>query len=84
MTLIVNFYLLIREQCVKININLSASTQVSDYNMAVNLKADVINGPTLGTGLAPFQWTDAYPQSHVGLPDVYNFPFITTQPLPSP
>ncbi|KAH3863783.1 phospholipase B-like 1 [Dreissena polymorpha] len=59
-------------------------TKVSSYAMATNLQADVINGPTLGTRLQPFQWTDAYKQSHVGLPGTYDFPFLRTQPLPSP
>ncbi|XP_052791309.1 phospholipase B-like 1 isoform X2 [Mya arenaria] len=59
-------------------------TKVSNYAMAMNMQADIINGPTLGSGLPPFVWTTFYNQSHVGLPDVYDFPFSSTQPLPSP
>lgn len=58
--------------------------KVSDYRMAVNLVADIVNGPTQSNNLPPFQWTSEYKQSHVGLPNVYNFPFIQTMPLPSP
>lgn len=58
--------------------------QVADYKMALEMTADIINGPTLGTGLKPFQWTDDYKQSHIGLPKTYNFDFLQTKPLKSP
>ena len=52
--------------------------------MALNLEADIISGPTLGTGLSPFSWNSSYKESHVGLPKVYDFPFINTKPMPVP
>ncbi|XP_050392205.1 phospholipase B-like 1 isoform X1 [Patella vulgata] len=55
-------------------------TKVTDFTMALNLQADIVNGPTLGNKLPPFQWTAQFNQSHVGLPNVYNFPFITASP----
>ncbi|XP_021341842.1 phospholipase B-like 1 isoform X2 [Mizuhopecten yessoensis] len=55
-------------------------TKVSDYHMAQNFVADIVNGPTLGTGLPPFQWTNQFKDSHVGLPLVYSFDFLRTSP----
>lgn len=54
-------------------------TKVANYQMAQEMTADIINGPTLGTGLKPFQWTTEH-QSHIGLPQKYNFSFIRTKP----
>lgn len=59
-------------------------TKVSNYKMALERTADIINGPTLGTRLPPFQWTQTYKESHVGLPQTYNFDFIQTKPMKSP
>lgn len=58
--------------------------QVSNYTMALQRTADIINGPTLGTSLSPFEWTPDYKQSHVGLPEKYDFPFIQTKPMNPP
>jgi len=58
-------------------------TKVSNYKMAQALTADIINGPSLGTGLPPFKWSEGNTPSHVGLPEMYDFDFIRTQPLPS-
>ncbi|XP_078610186.1 phospholipase B-like 1 [Branchiostoma floridae x Branchiostoma japonicum] len=55
-------------------------TKVSDYHMARNLTSFAINGPTLGTGLEPFSWSDKFKISHIGLPNVYNFSFVTMTP----
>ncbi|KAK3089734.1 hypothetical protein FSP39_006039 [Pinctada imbricata] len=55
-------------------------TKVSNYSMALSFQADIINGPTLGSGLPPFVWTGSYKQSHVGLPEKYAFDFLTTKP----
>ncbi|ESP01375.1 hypothetical protein LOTGIDRAFT_186156 [Lottia gigantea] len=55
-------------------------TKVTDYNMALNLQAEIVNGPTLGDNLPPFKWVPPFNGSHVGLPNVYNFPFIMAQP----
>lgn len=48
--------------------------------MAMNFTADIINGPTRGTDLPVFVWSDVYKQSHVGLPEKYDFNFIRTAP----
>uniref|UniRef100_A0A8W8ND33 Phospholipase B-like n=1 Tax=Magallana gigas TaxID=29159 RepID=A0A8W8ND33_MAGGI len=55
-------------------------TKVSDYKMALNFEADIINGPTRGTGLPPFSWTSEFNQTHMGLPTTYNFDFLRTSP----
>ena len=49
--------------------------------------ADILNGPTSGaytgqSALPPFQWSRGFDGSpHAGLPDRYDFGFITTEPL---
>ncbi|XP_076075549.1 phospholipase B-like 1 [Mytilus galloprovincialis] len=55
-------------------------TKVSNLAMAMNFTADIINGPTRGTDLPVFVWSDVYKQSHVGLPEKYDFNFIRTAP----
>jgi len=56
-------------------------TKVSDIKMARKFQADIINGPTLGTGLPPFSWTGQWEKlSHVGLPQTYNYTFVRTEP----
>lgn len=55
-------------------------TKVSDYKMALNFEADIINGPTRGTGLPPFSWTSEFNQTHMGLPTTYDFDFLRTSP----
>ncbi|XP_059142725.1 phospholipase B-like [Physella acuta] len=56
-------------------------TKVSDYSMAMRLQADIINGPTLGNDLPAFSWSGIFAnQSHIGLPDIYNFSFVRTKP----
>lgn len=61
-------------------LNLFLMFKVSDYKMALNFQADIINGPTLGTGLSPFSWTTEFNQTHMGLPTTYNFDFQRTSP----
>lgn len=55
-------------------------TKVSNMKMALNFTADIINGPTRGKDLPVFTWSDIYKQSHVGLPEKYDFDFIRTSP----
>ncbi|XP_034564189.1 phospholipase B-like 1 isoform X1 [Notolabrus celidotus] len=55
-------------------------TKVTDYQMAVQLVAEAINGPTTQGGLRPFSWQSFNLSSHQGLPHTYNFPFITMRP----
>ncbi|KAK3804159.1 hypothetical protein RRG08_047627 [Elysia crispata] len=56
-------------------------TKVATVAMARQNRADIIGGPTLGSGLQPFSWTGNFSKySHQGLPETYNFSFISVQP----
>uniref|UniRef100_A0A8C3AZ81 Phospholipase B-like n=1 Tax=Cyclopterus lumpus TaxID=8103 RepID=A0A8C3AZ81_CYCLU len=55
-------------------------TKVTDYQMAVQLVAEAINGPTTQGGLRPFSWQSFNLTAHRGLPHTYNFPFVTMRP----
>ncbi|XP_047233982.1 phospholipase B-like 1 isoform X9 [Girardinichthys multiradiatus] len=55
-------------------------TKVSDYQMALQLSAETINGPTTQGGLRPFSWQSFNLTAHQGLPDTYTFPFVTMKP----
>lgn len=54
--------------------------QVTDYQMAVHLAAEAINGPTTQGGLRPFSWQSFNLSTHQGLPHTYNFSFVTMRP----
>ncbi|XP_022070200.1 phospholipase B-like 1 [Acanthochromis polyacanthus] len=55
-------------------------TKVTDYQMALQLVAEAINGPTTQGGLRPFSWQSFNLTTHQGLPHTYSFPFITMRP----
>ncbi|KAM9425887.1 phospholipase B-like 1 [Pholidichthys leucotaenia] len=55
-------------------------TKVTDYQMALQLAAEAINGPTTQGGLSPFSWQFFNLTPHEGLPETYNFPFVTMKP----
>ncbi|KAM7382004.1 hypothetical protein PAMA_012734 [Pampus argenteus] len=55
-------------------------TKVSDYQMALQLFTEAINGPTTQGGLRPFSWRSFNLTTHQGLPDIYNFTFVTMRP----
>ncbi|KAI3365546.1 hypothetical protein L3Q82_010623 [Scortum barcoo] len=55
-------------------------TKVTNYQMAVQLAAEAINGPTTQGGLRPFSWQSFNLSIHQGLPRTYNFPFVTMRP----
>ncbi|XP_044034726.1 phospholipase B-like 1 isoform X1 [Siniperca chuatsi] len=55
-------------------------TKVTDYQMAVQLVAEAVNGPTTQGGLHPFSWQSFNLSTHQGLPQTYNFPFVTMMP----
>ncbi|KAM7371110.1 hypothetical protein PAMP_010604 [Pampus punctatissimus] len=55
-------------------------TKVSDYHMALQLFTEAINGPTTQGGLRPFSWRSFNLTTHQGLPDNYNFTFVTMRP----
>ncbi|KAM3598434.1 uncharacterized protein V6R79_018022 [Siganus canaliculatus] len=55
-------------------------TKVTDFLMAGDLHAEALNGPTTQDGLPPFTWDDFSGISHQGLPQYYNFTFVSMQP----
>ncbi|XP_069578281.1 phospholipase B-like 1 [Brachyistius frenatus] len=55
-------------------------TKVTDYQMALQLVAEAINGPTTQGGLHPFSWQSFNLTAHQGLPHTYSFPFVTMRP----
>ncbi|GFO04648.1 phospholipase b-like [Plakobranchus ocellatus] len=56
-------------------------TKVTNVALARQNRADIIGGPTLGTNLSPFSWTGRFAHfSHQGLPQTYNFSFISVRP----
>ncbi|XP_020500493.2 phospholipase B-like 1 [Labrus bergylta] len=52
-------------------------TKVTNYQMAIKLVAEAINGPTTHGGLRPFSWQSFNLSNHQGLPHTYNFSFVT-------
>uniref|UniRef100_A0A8C5GPD2 Phospholipase B-like n=1 Tax=Gouania willdenowi TaxID=441366 RepID=A0A8C5GPD2_GOUWI len=60
-------------------------SKVTDYQMALQLAAEAINGPTTQGGLRPFSWQSFNLTAHRALPHTYDFPFVTMRPtLPHP
>jgi len=55
-------------------------TKVTDYQSAISLISQAINGPTTSSGLPVFQWNMFPETERHGLPDKYNFTWITTAP----
>ncbi|XP_029954719.1 phospholipase B-like 1 [Salarias fasciatus] len=55
-------------------------TKVTDYQMALQLVAEAINGPTTQGGLRPFSWQSFNLTTHHGLPHTYSFPFVIMKP----
>ncbi|XP_041943888.1 phospholipase B-like 1 [Alosa sapidissima] len=56
-------------------------TKVTDFGRAKKLIAEAVNGPTTQGGLPPFSWDRFNSTMHQGLPPVYNFTFVTMQPV---
>ncbi|KAF4106634.1 phospholipase B-like 1 isoform X1 [Onychostoma macrolepis] len=56
-------------------------TKVTDYHMAQMFSAEAVNGPTTQNGLPLFSWSRFNRTAHHGLPQMYNFTFISMQPL---
>ena len=57
-------------------------TKVSDLAMARDRRTLAINGPTRGTGLGVFRWSDAFENVyHWGTPEVFNFTFVEMKPI---
>ncbi|XP_041829845.1 phospholipase B-like 1 isoform X2 [Melanotaenia boesemani] len=55
-------------------------SKVTDYQMALQLAAEAINGPTTQGGLRPFSWQSFNLTAHQGLPHSYRFAFVTMRP----
>ncbi|XP_073229179.1 phospholipase B-like 1 isoform X2 [Porites lutea] len=55
-------------------------TKVTDFSMAESLMSEAISGPTY-QGLPVFCWSNySFQNKHVGLPDCYDFDFVTMKP----
>lgn len=55
--------------------------QVSDIFLASQYKAYAISGPTVQNGLPPFNWNRFNDTLHQGMPDVFDFDFVTMKPI---
>jgi len=55
-------------------------TKVTNYKMFSQFTSEAINGPTTVNNIPPFAWSKFANRSHVGLPPVYNFDFVTMNP----
>ncbi|XP_035614059.1 phospholipase B-like 1 isoform X2 [Oncorhynchus keta] len=55
-------------------------TKVTDFHLARQLAGEAVNGPTTQGGLLPFSWSHFNSTAHKGLPQSYNFSFISMKP----
>lgn len=55
--------------------------QVSDVHLASQYTAYAVSGPTVQDGLPVFHWSRFNKTLHQGMPDTYNFDFITMKPI---
>uniref|UniRef100_A0AAV2LRY3 Phospholipase B-like n=1 Tax=Knipowitschia caucasica TaxID=637954 RepID=A0AAV2LRY3_KNICA len=55
-------------------------TKVTDFQMALQLAVEAVNGPTTQGGLPPFSWRSFNLTAHHGLPQIYNFSFVRLKP----
>ncbi|XP_043929904.1 phospholipase B-like 1 isoform X2 [Protopterus annectens] len=56
-------------------------SKVTDYFLASQFTAFAINGPTTEGNLPVFNWDQFKEVTHKGLPNSYNFSFVTMKPL---
>ncbi|XP_017383812.1 phospholipase B-like 1 isoform X2 [Cebus imitator] len=56
-------------------------TKVSDIYLASQYTSYAISGPTVQGGLPVFRWNRFNKTLHQGMPEVYNFDFITMKPI---
>ncbi|KAM7115933.1 phospholipase B-like 1 isoform 1-T1 [Molossus nigricans] len=56
-------------------------TKVADIYLALEYTADAISGPTVQGGLPVFHWKRFNKTLHMGMPEAYNFDFITMRPV---
>ncbi|MGH0176745.1 UNVERIFIED_CONTAM: hypothetical protein FKN15_001747 [Acipenser sinensis] len=55
--------------------------QVTDFKLAQKFISEAVNGPTVQGGLPAFSWREFSETRHAGLPESYNFTFLTMQPV---
>lgn len=56
-------------------------TKVADIFLATEYTAYAISGPTVQDGLPPFNWTRFNETVHRGMPEVFDFDFVTMKPI---
>ncbi|KAL7982470.1 hypothetical protein Chor_010068, partial [Crotalus horridus] len=56
-------------------------SKVADISMAAKFTAYAINGPPVEKGLPVFSWVNFNKTKHQGLPESYNFDFVTMKPV---
>ncbi|CAO2607007.1 Phospholipase B-like 1, partial [Lemmus lemmus] len=56
-------------------------TKVADIFLAYQYAAYAISGPTVQGGLPAFKWNRFNKTLHVGMPEVYDFDFVTMKPI---
>ncbi|XP_006084330.1 phospholipase B-like 1 isoform X1 [Myotis lucifugus] len=59
-------------------------TKVADMYLALEYTAHAISGPTVQGGLPVFHWKRFNKTLHEGMPEAYNFDFITMKPILKP
>ncbi|CAK9038124.1 Phospholipase-B 81 (PLB) [Durusdinium trenchii] len=55
-------------------------TKVTNDRLVKNLQAEILNGPTRSHSLPTFSWSQFPKDRHEGLPQSYEFGFISTRP----
>ncbi|KAK6471510.1 phospholipase B-like 1, partial [Huso huso] len=55
--------------------------KVTDFKLAQKFISEAVNGPTVQGGLPAFSWREFSQTRHAGLPESYNFTFLTMQPV---
>lgn len=60
---------------------MSSLLQVADIFLAFQYTAYAISGPTVQDGLPAFDWKRFNKTLHEGMPDVFNFDFVTMKPI---
>lgn len=60
---------------------LSSLFQVADIFLAYKYAAYAISGPTVQGGLPAFNWNRFNKTLHAGMPEVYDFDFVTMKPI---
>ncbi|XP_038623883.1 phospholipase B-like 1 [Tachyglossus aculeatus] len=77
--------------CCREDLNASApvpggcyDAKVSDLALAARLTAHAVSGPTVQGGLPVFRWSRFNSTVHKGLPEAYDFDFVTMRPVLRP